>query len=99
MREGLPRTTFERCTEPPRLDAALDYCREGDVLVVTKLDRLARSVADVVDIERRLKAKGAELLIISPAMDTASPAGRLMFNVIASIAQFERDIMLAGPPA
>jgi DNA invertase Pin-like site-specific DNA recombinase len=65
------------------------------VLVVTKLDRLARSVADVVDIERKLKAKCAELLIISPAMDTASPAGRLMFSVIASIAQFERDIMLA----
>jgi DNA invertase Pin-like site-specific DNA recombinase len=44
-----------------RLDAAIDYCREGDTLVCTKLDRLARSVADVVSIERRLNDKGAAL--------------------------------------
>jgi len=77
-----------------QLEAGLDYCREGDVLVCTKLDRLARSVADLVKIEERLKAKGASLHIMDPAMDTATPAGRLIFNVIASIAQFEREIML-----
>ena len=78
----------------PQLEAALDYAREGDVLVCTKLDRLARSVADVVAIEAKLKAKGAALHIMDPAVDTSSPAGRLIFNVIASIAQFEREIML-----
>lgn len=77
-----------------QLEAAIDYCREGDVLVCTKLDRLARSVADVVAIEARLKAKGAALLILDPMMDTTTPAGRLTFNVLASIAQFEREIML-----
>jgi DNA invertase Pin-like site-specific DNA recombinase len=77
-----------------QLDAAIDYCREGDVLVCTKLDRLARSVADVVTIERRLNEKGATLHVMDPAMDTSSPAGRLVFNVLASIAQFEREIML-----
>jgi DNA invertase Pin-like site-specific DNA recombinase len=77
-----------------QLDAAIKYCRKGDVLVCTKLDRLARSVADVVKIEERLKAKGASLHVLDPAMDTSSPAGRLVFNVIASIAQFEREIML-----
>ena len=77
-----------------QLEATIDYCREGDVLVCTKLDRLARSVADLVKIEERLKAKGASLHIMDPAMDTATPAGRLIFNVIASIAQFEREIML-----
>jgi DNA invertase Pin-like site-specific DNA recombinase len=77
-----------------QLEAALDYCREGDVLTVTKLDRLARSVADVLTIERRLSEKGAALHVIDPAMDTSSPAGRLVFNVLASIAQFEREIML-----
>ena len=77
-----------------QLEAAIDYCRDGDVLVCTKLDRLARSVADVVAIEARLKAKGASLLILDPAMDTSTPAGRLTFNVLASIAQFEREIML-----
>jgi DNA invertase Pin-like site-specific DNA recombinase len=77
-----------------QLEAAIDYCREGDVLVCTKLDRLARSVADVVVIEKRLREKGAALHIMDPAMDTSTPAGRLIFNVIASIAQFEREIML-----
>jgi DNA invertase Pin-like site-specific DNA recombinase len=77
-----------------QLEAAIDYCRDGDVLVCTKLDRLARSVADVVTIERRLNEKGAALHIMDPAMDTSSPAGRLVFNVLASIAQFEREIML-----
>ncbi len=77
------------------LERAIDYCRDGDVLIATKLDRLARSVADLVRIEERLKGKGTALLILDPMMDTATPAGRLTFNVIASIAQFEREIMLA----
>jgi DNA invertase Pin-like site-specific DNA recombinase len=77
-----------------QLEAAIDYCREDDILACTKLDRLARSVADVVTIEKRLRDKGASLLILDPAMDTSTPNGRLIFNVIASIAQFEREIML-----
>jgi DNA invertase Pin-like site-specific DNA recombinase len=77
-----------------QLEAAIDYARDGDVLICTKLDRLARSVADVVAIEAKLKAEGAALHIMDPAIDTSSPAGRLIFNVIASIAQFEREIML-----
>jgi DNA invertase Pin-like site-specific DNA recombinase len=78
----------------PQLEAAIDYCRDGDVLVCTKLDRLARSVADVVTIERRLNDRSAALHVMDPAMDTSTPAGRLTFNVLASIAQFEREIML-----
>jgi DNA invertase Pin-like site-specific DNA recombinase len=78
----------------PQLEAAIKYCRKGDVLVCTKLDRLARSVSDLVKIEERLEAKGASLHVLDPAMDTSKPAGRLVFNVIASIAQFEREIML-----
>ena len=77
-----------------QLEAATDFAREGDVLVCTKLDRLARSVADVVKIEERLREKGAALHVMEPAMDTSTPAGRLTFNVLASIAQFEREIML-----
>lgn len=78
-----------------QLEAAIDYCREGDILVCTKIDRLARSVADLVKIEERLKAKGASIHILDPAMDTSTPTGRLVFNVIASIAQFEREVMLS----
>lgn len=77
-----------------QLEAAIEFVREGDVLVVTKLDRLARSVADLVDLERRLNAKGVGLVIQNPGMDTTTPSGRLVFNMFASVAQFEREIML-----
>ncbi len=78
-----------------QLEAAIEFCRDGDVLLCTKLDRLARSVADLVKLEERLKGKGASICIMDPAMDTSTPNGRLMFNVIAAIAQFEREVMLS----
>ena len=76
------------------LENALDYIREGDILVVKKLDRLARSVADTVDIQKRLEAKNAGLSILDMKVDTTTPGGRLQFNLFASIAQFEREVML-----
>lgn len=77
-----------------QLEAALDYLRDGDVLVVTKLDRLARSMGDLVRIVERIEAKGAALRILAMNLDTATATGRLMLNVIGSIAQFERETML-----
>jgi DNA invertase Pin-like site-specific DNA recombinase len=77
-----------------QLEAALDYLREGDVIVVSKLDRLARSVADLCAILKRIEVKGASLRILAMNLDTASPTGRLMVNVIGSVAQFEREMML-----
>ena len=76
------------------LENALDYIREGDVLVVKKLDRLARSVADTVKIQEQLAAKNAGLKILDLKIDTTTPEGRLQFNLFASIAQFEREVML-----
>jgi DNA invertase Pin-like site-specific DNA recombinase len=78
----------------PQLDAALDYLRDGDVLTVTKLDRLARSVRNLCAIVERIEAKGASLRILAMNLDTATPTGRLMLNVIGSVAQFEREMML-----
>jgi DNA invertase Pin-like site-specific DNA recombinase len=77
-----------------QLDAALDYLRDGDVLVVTKIDRLARSVGDLCAIVARIERKGASLRILAMNLDTASSTGRLMLNVIGSVAQFEREVML-----
>lgn len=77
-----------------QLAAALDFIREGDTLVVTKLDRLARSVRHLLEITERLEAKGATLRILGMGIDTATPNGRLMLNLLGSIAQFEREIML-----
>jgi DNA invertase Pin-like site-specific DNA recombinase len=76
------------------LDSALDFIRVGDVLVVTKLDRLARSMRDLVEIVGRIEAKGAALRILAMNLDTATPTGRLMLNVLGSVAEFERSMML-----
>jgi DNA invertase Pin-like site-specific DNA recombinase len=77
-----------------QLVAAIDFAREGDTLIVTKLDRLARSMANLIDIVQRLQAKGAALSILNLGLDTATPTGKLMLNLLGSIAQFEREIML-----
>jgi len=64
------------------------------VFVVTKIDRLARSVADLCAIVKRIESKGATLRILAINLDTATPTGKLMLNVLGSVAQFEREIML-----
>jgi DNA invertase Pin-like site-specific DNA recombinase len=68
--------------------------RAGDIFIVTKLDRLARSVAHLVEIGTRLEAKGVALKVLDQAIDTTTPSGRLMFNMLGSIVQFERELML-----
>ena len=78
----------------PELDAVLKYVREGDVLMVTKLDRLARSVADMVKITEFLKAEGVTLRILAMNLDTSTPTGKLLMNLMGSVAEFEREIML-----
>ena len=80
--------------EREQLEAALDYLRDGDTLVVTKLDRLARSMRDLIKIVDRIEAKGASLRIEAMNMDTSTPTGKLMLNVLGSVAQFEREMML-----
>jgi DNA invertase Pin-like site-specific DNA recombinase len=78
----------------PQLEAALDFIREGDTLVVTKLDRLARSTQHLLEIAERVKAKGADLHILNLGVDTSTATGKLMFTVIGAIACFERELML-----
>ncbi|KQT50188.1 DNA invertase [Aureimonas sp. Leaf454] len=77
-----------------QLEAALAFARKGDTLVVTKLDRLARSVIHMGEIVSRLEAKGVALRIEAMGVDTGTPTGKLMLNVLASVAQFEREMML-----
>ena len=77
------------------LDNALRTIREGDVLVVTKLDRLARSMQDLLQIAKRLQKKQAELKVLDQSIDTTTSEGRLMFNIIGSFAEFEHDIRKA----
>lgn len=77
-----------------QLAEALAFAREGDTLVVTKLDRLARSVAHLVGILGQLEAKGVALRILSMGIDTATPTGKLMLTILGGVAEFEREIML-----
>ncbi|MEB8387790.1 recombinase family protein [Rhodobacteraceae bacterium KMM 6894] len=81
-------------TAREQLAQALDYIRKGDTLVVTKLDRLARSVAHLLEVLGEVEKKGASLRILDMAIDTGTPNGRLMLNILGSVAQFEREIML-----
>lgn len=94
---GVTKLFVERTSsigERVELAKALDYIRDGDTFVVTKLDRLARSVLDLLSIVDRIKAKGASLRILNPDIDTGTPTGKLMLNLLGSIAQFERELML-----
>lgn len=74
------------------LETALRTLREGDVLVVTKLDRLARSMQDLLIISKRIQKKQAQLKVLDQSIDTTTSEGRLMFNIIGSFAEFENDI-------
>jgi DNA invertase Pin-like site-specific DNA recombinase len=77
-----------------QLDAALDFIREGDTLVVTKLDRLARSTQHLLEIADRVKSKGADLSILNLGADTSTATGKLIFTIIGAVGAFERELML-----
>lgn len=77
-----------------KLAEALSFVREGDTLVVTKLDRLARSVAHLLEILNTLTERGAALRILNMGIDTSTPTGKLMLTVLGGVAEFEREIML-----
>lgn len=81
-------------TDRPELKKALVYLREGeDTLVVWKLDRLARSVAQLVATVNDLHSRKIGFLSLTEKIDTSSPGGRLIFHVFSSIAEFERDLI------
>jgi DNA invertase Pin-like site-specific DNA recombinase len=88
---GLTGTTRAR----PGLREALAACRKGDTLVVTKLDRLARSLPDARDIADELTKKGVALNLGGSVYDPTDPIGRLLFNVLGMVAEFEADLIRA----
>jgi DNA invertase Pin-like site-specific DNA recombinase len=68
-------------------------CRAFDALAIVKLDRLARSVRHLTQIGAELEALGIDLIVVDQGIDTSTPSGRLLFNVLGSIAEFERDLI------
>ena len=97
---GCERTFAERVSsigQRAELEAAIAFMRADDTLVVTKPDRLARSVADLLAIVARLEAKGVSLRVLSMGgqeVDTRAPTGRLMLTMLGAVAEFERALML-----
>lgn len=77
----------------PGLDQALAAVRDGDTLVVSKLDRLARSVPDARDIADSLVARGVKLALGGSVYDPADPMGKMFFNILATFAEFEADLI------
>lgn len=74
------------------LAEAIRFARQGDAIIVTRLDRLARSVPDLHAISQELQNKGVDLIATEQSIDTTTPTGRLMFNMLGAIAEFETDL-------
>jgi len=89
---------FEDCAsgskaDRPGLEEALKFARQGDVLVVWKLDRLGRSIRHLIDTIEDLNKRGIGFCSLRESMDSTTSGGRLVFNLFASIAEFERDLI------
>jgi DNA invertase Pin-like site-specific DNA recombinase len=89
-----PSSFIVRKCRVPKLDEVLKHLRKGDTLVVTKLDRLARSMRDLLRIVDLIQGKKAVLRIRGTDIDAGTPTGKLMLNLLGSLAEFERQIML-----
>lgn len=77
----------------PGLQQALDYVREGDTLVVWRLDRLGRSLSHLITVVEQLQRRGVELKSLTEQIDTNSPSGKLVFNMFACLAEYERSLI------
>ena len=86
--EKLSGTTAAR----PELKSCLEYVREGDVLVITKLDRLARSTLHLHKIVNDLNDRGVGFKVLDQSIDTTTKEGRLLFSILASLAEFETEL-------
>jgi DNA invertase Pin-like site-specific DNA recombinase len=98
---GCHRIFVEHATgvqaERPQLGQALDHLRSGDTLVVWRLDRLARSLRDLIDLVTTLEQRGVGFRSLHERVDTTSPGGRLVFHLFGALAEFERDLPRALP--
>lgn len=87
--EKISGTTRER----PELIKALDFCREGDVFTVWKLDRLGRSTKDLIDLISEMEKRKIEFQSLTESLDTSTSTGKLLFNLISCLAQFQADLI------
>ena len=96
-KEGCEKIFFEQVSsvyQRDELQKAIDFVRSGDVFIVTKIDRLARTVSHLLDISKTLESKNVQLKILDFGLDTHTATGKMMLNVIGAVAEFEREMML-----
>lgn len=89
-------TATGKNTDRPELHRCLDYLRVGDVLVVPSLDRLARSLQDLITLVGDLRRRGVGFRSLHESIDTTTPGGRLVFHVFAALAEFIRELIVEG---
>ena len=90
----LPQNTISGAkAERPGLGLALEYLRDGDVLVVWRLDRLGRSLPHLIEVIGALEARGVGFRSLTESIDTTTSGGRLIFHVFGALGQFERDLI------
>lgn len=77
----------------PEWDRCLDQLRAGDVLTIVRLDRIGRSVKNLIEVVNTLGERSVDLLVLDQQIDTTAPSGKFMFHVLASLAEFERDLI------
>ena len=80
----------------PELDKALAYLREGDVFVITRMSRAMRSLKDMLALAEDLRKRGIDLVVLKQNIDTTTPTGRLVFHILASIDEFQRELIVEG---
>ena len=81
-------------SQRPGLDAAVEYMRDGDALVVTRLDRLGRTALDTLRTIHDLDARGVPVVMLDPALDTRTKEGKLMVTIMSGLAEWERDLLI-----
>ena len=86
-------TASGKLARRPELDKALLVTRRGDQLVVTKLDRLGRSLEHLIELSNQLQAAGVNLVVLDQGIDTTTPVGRMFFSILGAIAEFEHALM------
>jgi DNA invertase Pin-like site-specific DNA recombinase len=94
---GCDRVFIDKITgklaKRPELDKAVLILREGDQLVITKLDRLGRSLAHLIDLSKWLNERGVDLVVLNQGIDTSTAIGRMFFHILGAIAEFEHELL------